>query len=152
MYTYSIFWIKEEVATHYFHKSGILYRFFKDYQTDPEREDLSKQFKFITYEFNENVVIDYLKKNETFTMMKQDNHHTLKIYNKETYISLHMSEKQLKFRCKTLQDAEALLFPMLRQFQPLLFIVGDNIQNFGWIAPLLRYSKTGREQVLYSFL
>ncbi|GAA0417717.1 MAG: sporulation inhibitor of replication protein SirA [Bacillota bacterium] len=152
MYTYSIYWIKEEVANHYFHKSGVLYRFLKDYQMNSDRKDLAMQFNYITYPFSYSEIINHLTNYRHLRILEQNEEKGLKIYSRDAFISLHINENQLKFRCKSLQDAEELLFPVLRQMQRLLFVIGDNIQNFGWLAPILTHSKNQEEQVLYSFL
>ncbi|PAV29375.1 hypothetical protein CIL05_10925 [Virgibacillus profundi] len=153
MYTYSVYWINEEVAKHYFHKSDILYRFLRDYQNNPDRIDLITQFEYITNSFSEKKLVTHFKKQyrEQKVLIKI-NSPRIEIYKDTTSISLHISEKQLEFRCKTLQDAEEILFPILRKFQPILFITGINIDNYGWISPVIISSNYQEKQVLYSHL
>lgn len=151
MYEYSIIWIKEAVAKHYFYKSGILYRFLKDYQKKQNRSDLKVQYDYITNCFPKNVLTSHIKRYcmENQIAIRMEGSH-IRLHKNKQLISLHISEKHLKFRCETLEDAEEFLFPMLRQFQPILFIIGNNIENFGWISPMPYSGNYCSEQVLYS--
>ncbi|MFD1850288.1 sporulation inhibitor of replication protein SirA [Oceanobacillus bengalensis] len=151
MYEYSIYWIREEIASHYFHKSDILYRFFGEYQDNSNRIDLRKQYLYITNRFSKNTMISHismhLKDNVNFHMKGS----SMEIYTDRQYISLHISEKQLKFRSGSLQDAEEILFPVLRIFQPFLFVIGNTDEKYGWITPV-KLPKAEREnRVLYSW-
>ncbi|WP_373896095.1 sporulation inhibitor of replication protein SirA [Virgibacillus natechei] len=151
MYEYSIFWIKESVAKHYFYKSGILYRFIKDYLNNQNREDLKLQYDYITNRFSENTLISHIKRSCRKNQIAIQAEGTqIQLHKNQHLISLHISEKHLKFRCETLEDAEEFLFPMLRQFQPILFITGNNIENYGWISPIPYSGHYYSEQVLYS--
>ena len=152
MQEYSIFWIIDEITNHYFHKRDILYLFLKDYQNNPEREDLKIQHDYITKEFPKDILMSHIKKYYQKRLYLQMKGAQIEIYKNKQYITLHISEKHLKFRCETLQDAEELLFPVLRQFQLSLFIIGENTSNYGWISPILATSKHQGEQVLYSYL
>lgn len=140
MYEYSVIWIKEDIAKHYFHKSDILYRFIKAYQKNHDRTDLKKQYDYITNDFPETALISHMKKYLNNVSVQVEGPQ-IKLNKNLHLISLHISEKHLKFRCETLQDAEETLFPILRQFQSILFIIGNNIENYGWISPVPCISK-----------
>ncbi|WP_156289145.1 sporulation inhibitor of replication protein SirA [Oceanobacillus salinisoli] len=150
MYDYSIYWIKEEISNHYFHKSDILYRFFKEYQNNQNNVDLRNQYLYITNDFDKEIIISHIKNYLKDHVRLHINKAYLEIYNNKQYISLHIGKKQLKFRSGSLQDAEDLLFPMLRIFQPFLFVVGNTHQNYGWISPMKIPRGEQRTQVLYS--
>lgn len=152
MYEYSIFWVVDEIANHYFHKSDFLYRFFREFQSNQERKDLKKQYDYITNDFTKDILISHMKNHYQKSPSLQIKGPQIEIYKNKQYIALHISEKHLRFRCETLQDAEELLFPVLRQFQLSLFIIGNNIQNYGWISPKINTSNYHSEQVLYSYL
>jgi hypothetical protein len=152
MQEYSIFWVIDEIAEHYFHKSHLLFLFYRDFQSEPGREDLKTQKEYITKRFPKEILISHIKNNYQNQAKLNIKKSTIEIYKGNQYIALHINEKHLKFRCKTLQDAEELLFPALRQFQLNLFIIGENTSNYGWISPLLTTSKYQDEQVLYSYL
>jgi hypothetical protein len=149
MNTYSIYWIKEEIANHYFHKSDILYRFIISYQCNKARNDLHMQFNYITRFFSYEKLISHMKKHyfNTNTRLHINGSH-ITICKNGSCISLLIKEKHIEFRCDALQDAEELLFPMLRKFQRLLFITGKN--DFGWISPVLYTNKEEVNFLLYS--
>ncbi len=149
MYTYSIYWITEEIANHYFHKSDILYRFIKSYQNNKARRDLQLQFNYITRYYSYEKLISHMKKH---CAKRRANLHIngshITICQDGSCISLLMNEKHIEFRCNTLQEAEELLFPMLREYERLLFITGKN--DFGWISPVLFTNKEEINLLLYS--
>ncbi|MGG4178574.1 sporulation inhibitor of replication protein SirA [Virgibacillus pantothenticus] len=150
MYTYSIYHLTEEVAMYYFHKSSILYRFLREFESLPYRADLRRQFEYITDRIRYDQILLSIQRHESTNLFVNIDKDKVSLYNRKAFISLHISEKQLKFHCKTLESAEELLFPILRSYHPLLFVVGDNIKNFGWITPLLEYSRLEQNEVLYS--
>ncbi|MFC2946893.1 sporulation inhibitor of replication protein SirA [Virgibacillus sediminis] len=155
MYEYSIFWIKEEIANNYFHKSDLLYRFIYEYQRNHRRPDLKDQFNYITNSFSVSNLVTYLKTCRDLGFVGSEKisirGNMVEIYLNEKYISLQIKEKQLQFVCKTLQDAEDLLFPLLRKFDNKLFVVGNNHRKFGWISPIQQLNVSLSGQVLYSY-
>ena len=147
---YSIYWIKEEFAYQYFHKSGILYRLFKEYQANRKDADLQKQYNFITNVFPVSPFKIHLKYRLDNQYTFYANGNQVEISGKYSRITLHIYRKQINFRCNMLLDAEDLLFPALRSFHPSLFIVRNDLPNYGWIAPFLHESTHLDGQVLYS--
>lgn len=152
MNEYTGFWIKEEFAYHYFHKSDILYRFIRDYQQDKNRNDLAMQYYYITNSFSKSSLISHIKRYRQHRTNIETVGDQLKIHKNMQAMSLHIHEKHLKFRCETLHDAEDLLFPALRLFHPFLFIIENNLENYGWISPITMNREYKKEQVLYSYL
>ncbi|WP_284140046.1 MULTISPECIES: sporulation inhibitor of replication protein SirA [unclassified Virgibacillus] len=148
MQSYSIYWIKEEFAVHYFYKSDLLYRFLKAYEQDKEREDYALQYEFITNEFDADLILSHLRDN--IEVQKRSNAHQLSTDSR--CLTLHMRKKQIKFQCQTIHEAENMLFPFLRQVHPYLFVIGNNPVRYGWISPSLLNSKHIAEEVLYSYL
>lgn len=148
MIEYNVFWIKEEFAYHYFYKSDILYRFIKSYQNNKSRQDLSSQYNYITNVFPKNTLVSHLHQDKQIQIAMKD--YQLKIYNKERHIYLQIEEKYLTFYCHSLHDAEELLFPSLRLFHPLLFVVGTYVEDYGWITSIVKNNYKLR-QVLYSY-
>lgn len=142
-----MFWIKKEFAHHYFYKSDILYRFLKLYQNNKDREDLSTQYHYITNNFPERTLISHLHR-----INVQKEHNQFEINKNGQYVNLHIEKKYLSFSCKNLIDAEELLFPTLRLFQPLLFIMSKtDMEDYGWISPVQKSSEYYNGQVLYSY-
>jgi len=149
---YSVYWIKKEFALHYYHKSGILYRFLRDYQDNYMRQDLSEQFHYVTNTFPKSALIKHIEK--SLLHRATVNIHTrneIEISTEGQFLSLYVNEKVLKLYCESLHDAEELLFPALRRFQSSLFIKGNNIENYGWIAPVQKNPLSKDRQILYSY-
>ncbi|MFD2760302.1 sporulation inhibitor of replication protein SirA [Lentibacillus juripiscarius] len=150
---YSIYWIREEFAHFFYYRSEILCRFIKSYEQNQGREDLVSQFQYITHDFPQTSLIAHIIGSlPSRTNMKQEDG-LLKVYEGERYISLHMERKRINFRSDIIHDAEELLFPALRSFQPYLFVVGNNTEDFGWISPVIQLTEKDKPgQVLYSCL
>ncbi|WP_339215153.1 sporulation inhibitor of replication protein SirA [Ornithinibacillus sp. FSL M8-0202] len=150
MKEYTVYWIKEEFAKHYYYKSDILYRFIKEYHLNQFRNDLHMQFHYITENFPKDALTSQLWRQPKNTLGKINSCEMLELGNKREFITLQIEEKHIKFRCETLQDAEALLFPTLRRFHPYLFIINSEYENYGWISPAKTITAYNNDQVLYS--
>jgi len=137
MQEYSIYWIKEEVAAHYFHKNELLCRFLKEFQTEPHKLYLKLQFAYITYAFHFEEIANYLKHHcPENTMVRINDNNVELVNNKQEYITLHIEKDNITFRCKSLEEAENILFPTMRSFHPCLFVVGNTTYNHGWLEPV----------------
>jgi hypothetical protein len=152
MYEYSIYWIEEEVAKNYFHKSDILLRFLKEYEAEPDRNDLKSQYTYIARDVQYHEIISHLnnrtQKNITIYTVGQ----TIYIRRKDQSIRLQVDNGLLNFQCHHLQEAVLLLFPMLQDIYPFLFVKGRNVSNYGWISPFIQQKNIDKvRQVLYSY-
>ncbi|WP_249869662.1 sporulation inhibitor of replication protein SirA [Oceanobacillus saliphilus] len=148
---YSIYWVKEEVARNYFHKSDILFRFLKEYEADPARRDLKSQYLYITRQVQFHEIMSFLNKNKVKNITVHSVGQMIYIKRKDQVILLQVENGLLNFSCNNLQEAVMLLFPMLREFHPYLFVQGKNVPNYGWISPILQKSRAQVRQVLYSY-
>lgn len=149
MNEYQVFWIKEAFAYRYFIKSDILYRFFEQYNSNQHREYVNKQFIYVTREFSRQSMLHHINKNQK-NMDLHIKNNDVYIRSGDIFIILSLYRSHLAFQCHTLHDAEQLLLPLLRSFHPLLFILGKNAPEFGWITPLISSTNFRKEQVLYS--
>ena len=149
---YYVYSIKEEFAYHYFYKSDILFRFLNLYQENKSRLDLSTQYQYITNDFPEDALISHLRKFYPHKISIQIERNEIIIYNNDQSIKLHIHKKHLEFYCETLYDAEDLLFPILRIFHPLLFIMSTNNIDYGWISPIMNRNEFKNRPKLYSYL
>src|SRR5699024_12052297 len=61
---YAIYWIKEEFAHFFYYRSDILCRFIKSYYRYQNREDLKKQFQYITVDMPQNLLIAHIMKHQ----------------------------------------------------------------------------------------
>lgn len=152
MYEYTVFRMKEEFSWHYFHKSDILYRFIKHYQKEcQQRPDLQMQYDYSTYPFPGAQFCKVVEEKLDKTMFSYETADFLRLYKNSTNIPLHISEKHLKFRCKTILEAEEILFPILREIDSTFFIIGENTAQYGWVSPVIRIREPKSGQVLYSY-
>ncbi|WP_404452722.1 sporulation inhibitor of replication protein SirA [Virgibacillus necropolis] len=152
MNTYSIYPIKKEFARRYYYRSDILYRFLKQYHENNKNQVINDQFKEITCFFSTKELNTKIKSLYNNKAIVKDGNNSVEIEQDNHYISLHISEKQIDFRCDMLQDAEVLLFPILKLFHPSLFVLDNNYNNYGWISPVTKLKDHLSEQVLYSTL
>ncbi|WP_047981180.1 sporulation inhibitor of replication protein SirA [Ornithinibacillus contaminans] len=150
MKEYTVYWIKEEFAKHYYYKNDILFRFIREYQTKRVRKDLVMQFNFITEDVPVDLILPKLAMQQGKNGSGYFDENPIQLVGTHNDITLHIAKKHLKFRCETLQNAEAVLFPMLRQIHPYIFIIDYQSENFGWISPARINIAYTTEQVLYS--
>ncbi|WP_167751294.1 sporulation inhibitor of replication protein SirA [Lentibacillus salicampi] len=150
---YAIYWVKEEFAHFFYYRSDILCRFIKSYYRNPNREDLKRQFQYITMDMPESLLVSHIMKHQSPHVGFKNENGLLYIHEGTNMISLHIEQKRINFRGDIIHDAEGLLFPALRTYQPYFFVVGDQPYDFGWISPVLQlkgHDKSG--QVLYSYV
>lgn len=148
MYTYSVFCIRSEVVTHYYYKTGILYRFLNEFKENRKKSYLQLQYKFITEPLTLDLIsssFQYSDKNMEWD--KRDNY--LKLYKKDQPITIYKDEGHLEFSCESLEDAEEFLFPMLRKLPLHFFVVNNRIKDFGWLS-IDKKNYLEIKQVLYS--
>ncbi|MGM8365056.1 sporulation inhibitor of replication protein SirA [Virgibacillus sp. W0181] len=149
MNEYYVFWIKEPFAYRYFEKADILFRFLQQYERSAHGQDLEQQFNYVTKAFSKHILLDCINNcDKRLDIHIKD--HIVYIRKEETTIELHLFDRYLKFYCRSLHDAEEILFPILRSFNPFLFITGTHPPNFGWIAPFLTSNDFTKDQLLYS--
>lgn len=151
MNTYFIFWIKEEFIDDLFYKGDLLYQFLDSYLNDLDNHNLHNQYAYITNEFSKSALIPYFKSEHLCRENIKIANNKIEIYNEFQYISLHIYKKHLLFQCETLLDAEELLLSSLRRYNSHLFILGKDIENFGWITPVINNEEYKSEQQLTLF-
>ncbi|RDW19568.1 hypothetical protein CWR48_07550 [Oceanobacillus arenosus] len=150
MFEYSIYRIREEIANHYYHKSDILYRFLKEYEQNSGQLYLHGQFLYITNKFIQKNIEYYVDNFLPKNVSHKTEQTRIEIFNKRKSITLHINKNCLNFRCESLHDAEELLFPVLRKFDALLFVIGRKHENYGWISPNTKLNSDPENLVLYS--
>lgn len=148
---FSVYWLKNEFLEHFFYKGDILYRFISSYHHNKTEEYLNRQFNYVMNSLDNSQLIsciEQFKPPQTNILIDNDK---LDIYNNSQYISLHIYEKHLIFCCTSLEDAEQLLFPILRKYYPFLFVISHNTHTYGWLSPVT-YNLTKKDgQLLYSY-
>lgn len=151
MNEYSIYWIKEEVAQQYFYKSDILYRFLTEMEANHSRRELRAQYKYISHALKLSDIQSYLSKHFPEYNCESTKEGHLQIRRKGKSVVLYSERDSIHFRCKNLQEAAALLFPVLQSLHPFLFVLGNNVPEYGWISPNKKKSGIQNRQVLYSY-
>ncbi|HEY4601646.1 MAG TPA: sporulation inhibitor of replication protein SirA [Cerasibacillus sp.] len=150
MQIYSIYWIKETFAKHFFYKSDIVYRFIKTYHAT-KRDDLVRQFQFITHSFSEATVQSQLTKYLAKKYQIQYEGNSVIITSTTFTMTVYIYEKYIVLYCHSLEEAEAVLFPIFRLLDLNFFIMSHTHPRFGWIASLMdKKDKRSRNEVLYS--
>src|SRR5699024_5424737 len=124
------------------------------HQSNRSRQDLSLQFNYITNNFQSDIsysVISQLNNMDSIRIFKDENQ--LEIYSDNHYLSLYVHKNQLKFHCESLYETENILFPALRFFEPYLFIINQNADEYGWLSPdKNKINISEGKQLLYSYL
>ncbi|WP_430785767.1 sporulation inhibitor of replication protein SirA [Virgibacillus flavescens] len=152
MNTYSVYSIKKEFARRYYYRSDILYRFLKQYHKNDRNQIITNQFNDITHSFSANEFNTKIKSLYNHKAIVNYGNNSIEIVQGKHCISLHIAEKQIEFRCDMIHDAEVLLFPILKLFHSSLFVLDNNLNNYGWISPVTKVKDYLDEQVLYSTL
>ncbi|MCT2536397.1 sporulation inhibitor of replication protein SirA [Aquibacillus koreensis] len=136
MQKYTIFWVEEEFCYHYYYKSEILYRFFKEYMEQTSRRDLFSQFIYITRVLPYSKLLNHVQmchKNELKLHMSGKK---INIQKDGQYMELHLHKRYMTIYCQSVQVADALLFQPLKVFHPSFFIIENGSFNAGWITPM----------------
>ncbi|MHA6251202.1 sporulation inhibitor of replication protein SirA [Oceanobacillus sp. CAU 1775] len=148
MYTYSVFCIRSEIVTHYYYKTGILYRFLKEFKENRKPSYLQLQYNFITEPLTLDLISSSLQyTNEGIDWDKRDNY--LKMYRNNGHLSIYKDERHLEFSCDSIEEAEEFLFPMLRRLPLHFFVVNNTIKDYGWLT-LDKNNYLEIKQILYS--
>lgn len=151
MNEYVIYWIKKEIAYHFFHKNDILYRFLVAYTNNLHDQQLARQYEYITKKFPYWELLSHIKKYaDDHTISIEHIGQAIELYKDDHYIALRIDNKKITIYCYTLHCAEKIIFPMLRLFHPLLFIMSNNVQKFGWISPFVKSEQINKKEILYS--
>lgn len=136
MQKYYIFLLKEEVYRDYFYKTGLLNRFFHAYLFYPKRNDLKKQFNYIT----RHIPVDLstsIQNNLAITSPVgnplQSNNHLID--------GIAVKERWIEIKCESLAMASLLLYQWLEQIERSCFVIEQNGERHGWLSPLKKNSR-----------
>ncbi|WP_067843657.1 sporulation inhibitor of replication protein SirA [Amphibacillus sediminis] len=115
MHCYYIFFVKDDVYQDYFFKTDLVAHFFCSYLREPNREDLNRQFYFITQAIHKNAL-----------KALPQNHNQ----------SIHFKERMLTiYRNESLLNDYHLLQHLEDRHRPC-FILDLTNQDYGWLTPL----------------
>ncbi|WP_217585523.1 sporulation inhibitor of replication protein SirA [Lentibacillus saliphilus] len=150
MKTYSIYWIEEEIAQYYLHKGELLYRFFSEYHERENNIVLQKQFHYITKQIPQHKLHRHINSSLHIKRSSKNINDLILFSLDHDPIYVALFNRQIKFQCDMLHDAERYLFPLLKEIQPFLFVVGDDHDNYGWMSPPTQFKLDYHKQILYS--
>ncbi|MFD1413522.1 sporulation inhibitor of replication protein SirA [Oceanobacillus jeddahense] len=152
MNEYAIYWIEENVAKNYFHKSDLLHRFFLECAEKKDEIIIRKQFRYITRKIHFYKFAMHLK---TFSSpdinVKRIGNRVL-VKKGEEALCLYIENGELILKCNHLVTAMSLLFPVLEDIHPYFFVQGKDTSQYGWISPKPIKAQEDESQVLYNFL
>lgn len=149
MYTYSIFCVKAEIANLYFYKTGILYRFLKEFRENRRCAYLQLQYQYITELLTLEIISSYINLSDLDVKIEKREEY-LKLYWQDKSLSIYEDDRHVKFTCQSLQDAEDFLFPILRKLPLYFFVTRNSMRDYGWLS-FVRNKKSKEKQILYSF-
>lgn len=139
MHTYSLYWIKDEFSFHYFHKTNILYHFFQERYYNPGSRQLTLQYEYIS----QPIPLELLMHQVTHHLRKpvelhfDDDETSFTIYERGQAVKLSQREhREVEIQAENLHVAECLLFDALRKMDHSFFIMSQECQQYGWIAPV----------------
>lgn len=149
MYTYSVFCVKADVANNYFYKTGILYRFLKEFRENRNCTYLQLQYKYITELLTLETISSFIQNFKSeITIEKRDSH--MKFYWQDKQLTVYEDDRHIEFTCESLQDAEDFFFPVLRNLPLHFFITRNSMRDYGWLS-FVKSKSIENRQILYSF-
>ncbi|MBM6618344.1 sporulation inhibitor of replication protein SirA [Bacillus suaedaesalsae] len=140
MREYTIFWIEEEFAYHYFGREGMFYRLFKEVHELPQQNDsiLTKQMEYITksipgIHINQFIEIE-MSKNGNYEVTKEG--HCLTLQNGKSKARLFVNERSIMLVGVGNYEAEMIFFDLLRKWDSRFLAIDFVQKRFGWISPV----------------
>lgn len=148
MYTYSIFSVKAKIAAHYFYKTGVVYRFLKEYRDGPNYKYLQSQYNYVIEPITLSAVASYLQRLDIDVKMeKRDSY--MKVYWEDKSMTIYEDGHHLEVTCTSIEDVEDFFFPILRKSPGYFFVISNRLKDFGWLS--VKNNRMMSNQILYSF-
>ncbi|KGX93319.1 hypothetical protein N781_11695 [Pontibacillus halophilus JSM 076056 = DSM 19796] len=139
MREYSIYWVEEEFAYHYFHKTSVLYDFFASYKENPQLDQMKSQFRFVTKYIPLELIVEHVSKRISNSVHLSFYPEQSKLRLKKGHQKIELiqaSGREIKLYAENIHQAEVLIFDYLRSFHHSFFISDEAYNQFGWIAPI----------------
>lgn len=152
MNEYTIYWIDENVAKHYFHKSDLLHRFFLEYAEKQDEIIYRKQFRFITRKLHFYKFVMHLQTFSKPDIIVKRIGNRVRVKRGKESLCLYIENGELVLKCHHLISAVSILFPILEDIHPYFFVQGKDTPQYGWISPKPIKALEDESQVLYNFL
>lgn len=145
MYTYSIFSVKPEIASHYFYKSSIIYRFLREFKKNPNYNYLQLQYKYATSPLDIATIAAYMRPLDVEIEKREL---VMKLYWDDKSITIHEDDRHLEITCESIADIEEFFFPVLRNSPLHYFVISNQMNDYGWLA--VKNNRLMNNQLLYS--
>lgn len=131
MYTYSIFSVKPEIATHYLYKTGILYRFLLEYQDKPIDSYLQLQYNYVMAPLSLQRIASLLEKSE-IQLDKRDKYMEISWEGKS--LTVYEDGRHVEITCESMEHMEEFFFPALRKSPGFYFVISSRMNDYGWLS------------------
>jgi hypothetical protein len=140
MREYTIYWIEEEFAHHYFGRESMFYRLFTEAREIVANDEhfLKKQVKYITKSIpgiHINQFIQAEMKSKTSYRLTKEGH-MIQVQDGKSKACLSVNERFLTLRGMGNYEAEMLFFELLRKWDTRFLAIDFNQMRFGWISPM----------------
>ncbi len=140
MREYTIYWIEEVFAHHYFGREKMFYRLFEEYNTamDELKSILTKQVNYVTkpipaLHINQFIQAE-MKTQANYRFFEGE--HMYQAQNKKSKATLLVTEQHLILVGTGEYEAEMTFFELLRKWDSRFLAVDMNQIRFGWLTPL----------------
>ncbi|WP_246939675.1 sporulation inhibitor of replication protein SirA [Bacillus pinisoli] len=140
MREYTIYWMEEEFAHHYFGREGMFYNLFAESNVarGELKTILSKQVDYITkpipsIHFNQFIESE-LKQNKSYHFTI--NGHCVEGQDSGSFACLAVSERSMTLVAKGKYEAEMVFFELLKKWDSRFLAVNVKQASFGWISPV----------------
>ena len=128
---YVIFWIEQDVATHYFGQEFKLFRFFLQAREASNDSVEGKQRAFITRPIPTTRLADYLS-----DLPQDDTHHHYHVHLGTSDATLYINEDCLELTAEGQYEAETIFFERLRRIDPCFLAMDFEHHRYGWMNPV----------------
>ncbi|MFZ3587820.1 sporulation inhibitor of replication protein SirA [Bacillus sp. DJP31] len=140
MREYTIYWIEEEFAHHYFGREKMFYHLFEEYTSaiGELRPILNKQVNYVTKPIPVLHINQFIQ-NEMKTKTNYrfiEELHIFQANKNKSKATLHVSEQHLTLVGTGEYEAEMTFFELLRKWDSRFLAVDTNQMRFGWLTPI----------------
>ncbi|MCP8616424.1 sporulation inhibitor of replication protein SirA [Salirhabdus salicampi] len=132
----SLFWIREEFAKHYFHKSDLLYAFLREYKKEHADQTYNRQFDFITKDIPFAKISRYLHDKLKGSAKVHIGINHISIEHQNLQMAIQCDRKEWTILCSSMEEAELMLFEYMRGFHTSFFVMDVHNHQYGWLAPI----------------
>ncbi|TCT26667.1 uncharacterized protein DUF2522 [Melghiribacillus thermohalophilus] len=133
---YSLYWLKDDFAFHYYHKSDVLYHFLFQYQMQSTDSIYEKQFQFITRTLPKEAIIEHLQSRLGNRYHVYTDKRRIDIRYDYVNVKIDCYDKEWVIHSSSLQEAEIMFFEALRGYHPSFFVVNYDQEQYGWLSPI----------------